>query len=100
MTLELPAITLRTSSAIARTFIGSGPSTRNWTGKPTGGPNTKRSTRVRAAGSSPSAIAFSSRALTRSRASRSFVTITICAKFGFGSTGLRPSQKRGAPWPT
>ena len=43
---------------------------------------------------------FSSRALTRSRASRSLVTMTICAKFGFGSTGLRPSQKRGEPWPT
>ena len=25
--------------------------------------------------------------------------MTICAKFGFGSTGLSPSQKRGAPWP-
>ena len=93
-------MTLRTSSAMARTFIGSGPTTRNCTGKPTGGPNTKRSTRVRASGSAPSAIAFSSFALTRSRASRFFVTMTIWAKFEFGSTGLRPSQKRGEPCPT
>ena len=37
-------MTWRTCSAISRTFIGSGPITRNCTGKPTGGPNTKRST--------------------------------------------------------
>ena len=72
MILGLSAMTLRTCSAIARTFIGSGPTTRNCTGKPTGGPKTKRSTRARASGSAPSASARSSRALTRSRASRSF----------------------------
>src|SRR5262249_10529721 len=63
-------------------------------------PNTNRSTRERASGTAPSAIACSSRALTRSRASRSLVTITIWAKFGLGSTGLSPSQKRGEPCPT
>ncbi len=44
--------------------------------------------------------AFSSRALMRSRASTSLATITISAKASFGSCGLRPSQKRGEPWPT
>ena len=100
MILRFSAMTARTWSAMPRTFIGSGPTTRNCTGKPTGGPKLKRSTRVRASGSAPSASACSSRALTRSRASRSFVTMTIWAKFGFGSTGLSPSQKRGEPWPT
>ena len=94
------AITARTLSAMTRTFIGSGPTTRNCTGKPTGGPKVKRSTRVRASGTAPSASSRSSRAFTRSRASRSFVTITTWAKFWFGSTGLRPSQNRGEPWPT
>src|SRR5215472_370760 len=98
--LAFVAMICRTSSAIARTFIGSGPTTRNCTGKPTGGPNRKRSTRARASGRAPSAISRSSRALTRSRAARSLVTMTIWAKFGFGSTGLRPSQKRGEPCPT
>ena len=79
---------------------GSGPTTRNCTGKPTGGPKLKRSTRARASGSAPSASARSSRALTRSRAVEVLrVTITIWAKFGLGSTGLSPSQKRGEPWP-
>jgi membrane associated rhomboid family serine protease len=41
-----------------------------------------------------------SRARRRSRPSTSFVTMTIWAKLAFGSTGLSPSQKRGAPAPT
>ena len=48
----------------------------------------------------PRPAPFPGATVTRSRASRSLVTMTICAKFGFGSTGLRPSQKRGAPCPT
>jgi len=82
---------------MSRTVFGSGPITRNWTGKPTGGPKLKRSTRTRASVSSPSSTAFSSRALIRSRASTSLETITISAKASFGSCGLRPSQNRGEP---
>ena len=74
--------------------------TRNWTGKPTGGPKLKRSTRTRASDSAPLPTAFSIFALMRSRASTFFDTITISAKASFGSCGLRPSQKRGEPWPT
>ena len=74
--------------------------TRNCTGKPTGGPKLKRSTRTRASDSAPSATAFSSRALIRSRASTSFDTITISAKASSGSCGLSPSQNRGEPRPT
>jgi hypothetical protein len=85
---------------MSRTVLASGPITRNWTGKPTGGPKLKRSMRTRASDSSPSPTAFSSRALIRSRASTSFETTTISAKASFGSCGLRPSQKRGEPWPT
>ena len=61
-------MTSRTSEAMSRTVIGSGPTTRNCTGKPTGGPKLKRSTRTRASASAPSATAFSIRALMRSRA--------------------------------
>ncbi len=42
-------MTSRTRAAISRTFPASGPMTRNCTGKPTGGPKLKRSTRTRAA---------------------------------------------------
>jgi len=51
------------------------------------------------AASAPSDTAFSIRVLMRSRASTSFDTMTISAKASFGSCGLRPSQKRGEPWP-
>ncbi len=44
---------------MSRTLLASGPITRNWTGKPTGGPKLKRSTRTRASVSMPSAAAFS-----------------------------------------
>src|SRR5262249_24605366 len=51
-------------------------------------------------GRAPGACPAGARLETRSRTFRSLVTMTICAKFGFGSTGLRPRQKRGAPAPT
>src|SRR5206468_3935150 len=44
---------------MSRTWLASGPITRNCTGKPTGGPKLKRSTRTRASLSAPSATAFS-----------------------------------------
>src|SRR5882757_3354707 len=66
--------------------------TRNCTGKPTGGPKLKRSTRTRASLRAPSVTAFSIFALMRSRASTSLATITISAKASFGSCGLKPPE--------
>ena len=43
-----PASRRAPAYAMSRTAVGSGPTTRNWTGKPTGGPKLKRSTRTRA----------------------------------------------------
>ena len=72
--------------------------TRNCTGKPTGGPKLNRSTRTRASDSAPSATAFSSRALIRSRASTSFDTITISAKDFVGQLRIEaePEARRAA----
>ena len=94
------AVNARTRVAISRTVCASGPATRNCTGNPTGGPKTKRSTRTRAWDSAPPAMARSRRVLIRSRASVSRARMTICEKLGLGRAGLRPSQKRGEPWPT
>src|SRR5271156_866547 len=65
---------------MSRTVRVSGPITRNCTGKPTGGPKLKRSTRTRASVKAPSSTAFSIRALIRSRASTFLATTTISAK--------------------
>ena len=71
-TFGLDAITAWTSRAISRTFCVSGPTTRNCTGKPTGGPSSRRVMRTHACGNSSSTLAIS-RERTRSRASMSFV---------------------------
>ena len=51
-TLGLDATTASTSRAISRTFCVSGPTTRNCTGKPTGGPSSRRVTRTHTCGNS------------------------------------------------
>ena len=51
-TFGLEATTCSTSRAISRTFCVSGPTTRNWTGKPTGGPSSRRVTRIHTCGNS------------------------------------------------
>ena len=71
-TFGLDATTASTSRAISRTFCVSGPTTRNWTGKPTGGPSSRRVTRTHTCGNCSSTLAIR-RERTRSRASMSFV---------------------------
>ena len=71
-TFGLDAMTACTSRAISRTFCVSGPTTRNWTGNPTGGPSSRRVTRTQACGNCSSTLAIR-RERTRSRASVSFV---------------------------
>ena len=74
----LAATTRSTSRAISRTICVSGPTTRNCTGKPTGGPSSSRVTRTHACGNCLVDQAIS-RERTRSRASRSLVITTNCA---------------------
>ena len=100
MVLGLATITSRTCAAMRRTSLGSGPMTRNCTGKPTGGPNTIWSTRSLACGTAPSATAFSIFLRSRSRAAGSCAMMTVMAKLGLGRAGFSARKKRGAPDPT
>ena len=88
-----------TSSAVRRRVSASGPWMRNCTGKPTGGPNSRRETRMRASGTEPSCARARSLPSRRSRAARSAVWITTLAKDSFGRSGFSARKKRGAPAP-
>jgi hypothetical protein len=73
-------MTCATCSAIARTSGMSSPDTRNWTGKPTGGPFSRRDVRPRNAGKSASKTC-SMRSRSRSRSALLVAVTTNCAKF-------------------
>src|ERR1700757_713028 len=80
-TFGLAATTASTSRAMSRTFCVSGPTMRNWTGKPTGGPSSRRVTRTHTFGNCSLTLAIR-RERTRSRASRPFVITTKTAQLG------------------